>query len=104
MDRAFHSIGDRVMWHSIREKGYSRAHTGRVTLAYRARRPGFYTDLGEMPPADLKMGQVEAVMAALAAWEAAGRTSLRPRWGYRRYSAPNRIREFHFGDIAGPSD
>ncbi|MBV8511554.1 MAG: glycosyltransferase family 2 protein [Xanthobacteraceae bacterium] len=100
MDRAFHAIDDRVIWHAIKQQGYSLAHTGRASVAYRARLPNFYTDLGETPPLEVKAQQVEAIMAALTAWEAAGNAPLRMRWGYRRYAAPNRIREINFGDAA----
>jgi hypothetical protein len=97
MDPAFHAIDDRVMWHAIKQQGYSRAHTEQASVAYRARLPNFYTDLGETSPVDVKLAQAEAIMSALAAWEAAGNATLRMNWGYRRYAGPNRIREVFFG-------
>ncbi len=90
----------RVIWRAIKQQGYSLAHTGRASVAYRARLPNFYTDLGETPPLEAKAEQVEAIMAALTAWEAAGNAPLRMRWGYRRYAGPNRIRQIIFGDAA----
>jgi hypothetical protein len=83
MDRAFHAIDDRVLWQAIIQQNYSRAHTGRPTIAYRARLANFYTANGETPPENVKVGQIEAIGAALTAWEAAGHPSLRSRGSHR---------------------
>lgn len=88
MDRAFHPIDDRVIWHHILRAGHSRAHTGRATAIYRATYPGFYTDLGEAPPAGVKTPTGNPIGEALAAWVAAGNPPIRPRWGYQRYRRP----------------
>ncbi len=84
MDRIFHAIDDRVMWHAIKQQNYARAHTARATVAYRARLANFYIDMGEAPPAGIKTGQVESIMEALTAWEVAGYPSVRREWRYRR--------------------
>ncbi|MEN9314698.1 MAG: hypothetical protein RIS35_1091 [Pseudomonadota bacterium] len=88
MDRAFHAIDDRVIWHHILEAGLSRAHTGRATAMYRATYPGFYRDLGETPPEGVKAPKGNPIGDALRAWQAAGLAPIRPRWGYRRYRPP----------------
>jgi hypothetical protein len=87
MDRAFHAIDDRVLWQAIVQQNYSRAHTGRPTVAYRARVANFYNANGETPPENVKVGQIESIEAALTAWEVAGHPSLRRRGSYRAGSS-----------------
>jgi hypothetical protein len=93
MDRAFHAIDDRVVWQAIIQQNYSRAHTGCATVAYRARLANFYNAIGETPPENVKVGQIETIWAALSAWEAAGHPSLRRQGSHRADSAGAKARE-----------
>ena len=85
MDRAFHPIDDRVMWYHILQAGLKRAHTGRVTVAYRATHQGHYRDLGETPPNGAKSPDNNPIGVAFLAWEAKGFPPLRMEHKYCGY-------------------
>lgn len=82
MDPALHPIDDRVIWRFILDRGFSRAHTGKASVFYRATHAGFYLDLGESPPPEAKQS-VRTIGAALQKWADMG-FRLPLTWGYVR--------------------
>jgi len=55
-----HAVDDRVLWHAVRRRGLSHAHTGRPTVAYRTGFAHHYHRAGEIPPAGSKTGKSTA--------------------------------------------
>lgn len=88
MDRQYHPIDDRVMWHHLKKSGLTKAHTGLATVCYRATHEGFYHDLNELPPEGVKRAYTSDIPLALKLWEDAGNPPLRPRWAYCKYRPP----------------
>ncbi|MEY4765996.1 MAG: hypothetical protein RI907_2669 [Pseudomonadota bacterium] len=88
MDRAFHAIDDRVIWHTLRSAGHPRAHSPKVTVSYRAAAAGIYNDLGWPLPEGVRDEQDHRVGQAVTAWAAAGHPSVAVKWAYRRLAAP----------------
>ena len=88
MNRDYHAIDDRVMWHIIRRSSVSIAHTGQATVLYRATHAGFYKDLSEPPPVGVKDSTTNKIPSALARWEQAGNPSLRIVQRYTKYQPP----------------
>jgi len=54
IDSDLHAIGDRVILHSVKENGYSRAHSWRATICYRATAAVDYRLLGAPAPEGAK--------------------------------------------------
>ncbi len=77
-----HAIDDRVLWDYVLQTSIARAHTSIPTVAYRARVPSFYHDLGEIPPSEYLRPIGDNISRAIKAFE--GRTGRNPRlrWMY----------------------
>jgi len=88
MAAEYHAVDDRVIWFAIKSSGYTTAFTGQHTVNYRASYPGYYTDLGEAPPAEVKLPDENAIRKALVKWKRAGNPSLVLKWKYRDYCPP----------------
>ncbi len=84
MDRAFHAIDDRVIWHALKAAGHARAHLPQVSVSYRASAAGIYRDLGWPLPEGVRSDDDGRVREAVAAWAASGRPSVKVDWSYRR--------------------
>jgi hypothetical protein len=85
IDDAEHAIDDRVVWHSIKNSGLSRSHTGDITVAYRARSPSYYRDLGEPIPNQLVRDNTEKIRSAVLSFKRRTGVTAELSW---RYSIP----------------
>lgn len=81
-----HPIGDQVVWKHILDSGLSRAHTGKASVFYRASSSGYYRDLSEPVPNEVK-DAMPPINKAFKSWAAQG-VRLPIRWGYRDYRPP----------------
>jgi hypothetical protein len=79
-----HALCDRVVFHAIKDAQLQTAHTGRPTVYYRAKLPGFYRNLGEPVPAGVSEQSPWEQAAAHELWEAGGRPSLRVEFKAKR--------------------
>jgi len=52
-----HALGDRMMWHILRQSGLKRAHSPLRTVCYRSAYDFHYRILGETPPAGARPPQ-----------------------------------------------
>lgn len=84
MESDFHPIDDRVIWHAVLNSGLKKAHTNKITVAYRATHPGIYRDLSAPIPEALSQSKEQKIAQALTKWEESGNPSLRMRWGYKK--------------------
>jgi hypothetical protein len=48
-----HLIGDRIMFHQVRQSGVKCQHLDEPSVFYRCGKPGLYRQMGEEPPADV---------------------------------------------------
>jgi glycosyltransferase involved in cell wall biosynthesis len=71
MDGDLHAIGDRVVLHQIKQQGYSRAHSWRATICYRATAAVDYRLLGAPVPEGVKASR-DTVLPAVTALLARG--------------------------------
>jgi len=65
-----HAVGDRMMWHLLRDSGLKTAHVETATVCYRSSYRFHYEKLGETPPADAV--STERIAGAVARWRAEG--------------------------------
>lgn len=79
-----HALCDRVVFHAIKNAKLKTAYTGRPTVYYRAKLPGFYESCGEPVPAGVPERAPTALAYAYELWEASGRPSLKVEFKARR--------------------
>ena len=65
-----HAVGDRMMWHLLRQSGLKRAHLPRHTVCYRSSYHFHYLKMGETPPAGVS--EPKNVASAINMWHAKG--------------------------------
>ncbi|WP_422366248.1 glycosyltransferase family 2 protein [Pelagibius sp.] len=79
-----HVLGDRMMWHLLRDSGLKRAHLPRFTVCYRDSYLPHYLHMGENPPEGARA--TNEILQAIGRWDKEGLPPFRKEFDVRRSS------------------